>query len=1325
MTGALNNANAINILGSLTAASGIAINEGYSVPQNGGALVSAPSTVSGYNASAISLNGNLTVTNGDIAISENGNVTGVGNVFGLNAKYAAISTSKGNVSLSESGIIKSTGGSATAINQQGSISASGNITISSAGSVITSNTTTVNGIAAGVNLTNLTSYQGIKVTQAANISNLGNSTNATVTGNANGLILNGKIWSAGSITASETGNIAVKTGSIAKGIVLSGVTATARNDVTFTQSGTIQDGTFNAATEAFTAAASQDTAKNIAINVASASSINAGGADFSWVTFRTDNLNLKLDGGLTITNAEIRIDLNKTAQSDAGANKKGQLDVGVNRITATNRNLYYTGSTTAIFANNNTIAIDLGSTAKTTNNVTSYSGGNFTMVENIDGTSGIVAPTLGTTTATPTWVIAGGNRGNNGGNQYIGASTRGALALSGATNINLRYVEGSTVSVAAGGASYSNNFVINTIGGAGAAGAFTAKDTLTTAGRTVSVYTHGGNFLLSGDATITSSSTATNPAPTITLNLGGVDNGGRFTNASFTLSTGDKNLTVLAGNWTLNQPTIAANKAINVGAGTFSEGGKTIKTGDFIIDANFSYQGGADILATDAGLITAASTQDNNITAEKGNIIIRGVNGLNMGKAAIVATAGTISVFGVSNFATSELTLKSSGNLLITDGMLNLFNGDLVLNSNGAINAYTAINAKNVTVAMAGGNINLVGYNAINNIVSIKQKAATSSQLGNAAPTYTANNITILNSIALTMGAVTRTTAVDGVTAVTAVGAITPAGNVTITTLNSESDLALTGTIGNLNILTVNSSANLGIATAQTSNGAVTLTAVKNLTTSGVTSGGTLTETSFTGNIVVGPLAAANQTSTGAMNINAYGGSIRITGNSTAIGSGSININAGNDATITGALTSNGNMTLNAKRNLTHIGIVAGDVTISGGSYTATAGYNLSDNKSVTTQLNGATAYVAQFTRGVTFNAGNNLNIADVTSVGSVTETARNGSITITGENTSVGAMSISAYVGSVTVTATGSLNATTLPSLAGVYSAPGTLTITAGGDMTISGKFSSASHMNLTAGNNFTYNSTAATSKIDAGGNLTIFARNDLTANQSLNSGALMNLTAIRNISLDEVKAGLALNVTAINGNISYRDNQESGGAMTINAGGEISSPEGNPNVSFTAKDPSDKGNNRLFNISASARTGSINLTGVVTANKLTASSGGSINISYNDNNIASFGNLISGNGIYVSSTATTVQLNWEVISGKGDATINAKGKVLKLDTNVLIPSGNLKLFAQNFSASNPNYVIIYKNIALGLSDLNSAYTNNPTAKFTSAKNLGLVISQ
>ncbi|MCX8505576.1 MAG: hypothetical protein ORN98_03055, partial [Alphaproteobacteria bacterium] len=421
------------------------------------------------------------------------------------------------------------------INQMGSITASGTISVTSNGAVVTTG-----GNAFGMILTGLTSYQGITVKQTANILNTGN----TGVGNAIGLSLNGKIWSAGSITATQSGNIRVKTGVIGVGIVFTNVAATAHNDATFTQSGVIKNGSFTEANNVltFNADAVQNPLTNIGINVLKPSTITGGGAGFSWVTLRTDNLNLKLDGGLTISNSEVRIDLYKT----------GQLDVGGNKITATNLNLYYSGGTSPILtymdANKkvltNSTAIDLGVTTNKSSVVTG--GGNFTLVENLD--EGVGTPTLGATTAMPSWVKAGGNQVNNSGNQYIGASSRGDVTLSGDGNKNLTFVEGKSVTIAAAGATYAKNLVINTIGGAGTAGAVIASGNLT-AKDSVSVFTHGGDFVLGNNITVALTNTTT-PLPTIMLNLGGVDNGGSFTNAGFTLSA-TKDLTVLAGNWNI------------------------------------------------------------------------------------------------------------------------------------------------------------------------------------------------------------------------------------------------------------------------------------------------------------------------------------------------------------------------------------------------------------------------------------------------------------------------------------------------------------------------------------------------------------------------------------------------------------------------------------------------------------------------------------------------------------------------------------------------------------------------------------------------------
>ena len=447
----------------------------------------------------------------------------------------------------------------------------------------------------------------------------------------------------------------------------------------------------------------------------------------------------------------------------------------------------------------NTTVFDLGGGA---------TGGIFTRVANIDtAVVGTVAvPPLDDTTALPTWVTAGGNVG---GKQYLGASSRHALSLSGAGNAKLSFVEGQSVSIAAG-TSYNKGIVINTIGGSGTNGAVTVNGTLTIGG-VVAVYSHGGNFALGSDATIATGTPApapaTAPTPTVLLNLGGVDNGGAFINNAHTFTTGNKDLTVLAGSWTLTTPTpVGTFKAIDVGSGKFSEGGFTSAT-DFTIDSGFNYQGGADVLlGTQGGLINATGgKQDNNITATTGDIVITGINGMNLGTASIIAKTGTIKVTGNAVFATTQLTLKTeaAGKDIAVNGALSLYNnGNLVLNSAGAISeAYSvkvgrktvsaigSISAGNVTIANAKGLIEMSGGNAIDTIVSISQLAART-----VGAAITANSITINNNTALSIGDVKRVDASGA--EVTTTSTANPAGDISITTNGTKSNLTLTRGFG-------------------------------------------------------------------------------------------------------------------------------------------------------------------------------------------------------------------------------------------------------------------------------------------------------------------------------------------------------------------------------------------------------------------------------------------------------------------------------------------------------------------------------------------------
>ncbi|MCX8505112.1 MAG: hypothetical protein ORN98_00660, partial [Alphaproteobacteria bacterium] len=318
----------VALSGDVTATMGIAINQGYGLDNSGNPL-SDGKIVSGNAASGISFTGNLSTSKGDINVSANGSVSGAGAVYGLNSNNATLTASNGAVGLSESGAISSTDGTVTGLNQLGSISASGTITATNDGT-ITANKGAVNGMV----LSNLSSYRGITVTESADVTNRGTGTGVG-SNTANGLVLNGTLWSAGSISATQSGDIEVKIGAVAKGVVLNGVRGTAHNDITITQSGTIKDGSFGANTPfTFTASPTPAVATNIGIDVASGSTLSGSAAGYSWVSLRSNNLNLKLEGDLTVAKAELRIDLYKV----------GKIDAGTNLIAATGLNAYYSGA---------------------------------------------------------------------------------------------------------------------------------------------------------------------------------------------------------------------------------------------------------------------------------------------------------------------------------------------------------------------------------------------------------------------------------------------------------------------------------------------------------------------------------------------------------------------------------------------------------------------------------------------------------------------------------------------------------------------------------------------------------------------------------------------------------------------------------------------------------------------------------------------------------------------------------------------------------------------------------------------------------------------
>ena len=599
---------------------------------------------------------------------------------------------------------------------------------------------------------------------------------------------------------------------------------------------------------------------------------------------------------------------------------------------------------------------------------------NFTLTTNVDFVN-LLTANLQTATVNDTLTIADGSTATNGAAVPAGYSIAATamLGVSGANAVvGLRTVTNANLDTVTGGGNGNDTVTINS--GTGAHGnsnltitTGTGTDTVTVAG----AITVGGNVDISTQNIAVNALLTAGAASTVTLNAGagaitdgnGAANNVSALNLAMTATTG------------IGAGTTLETVVTNIEAQTATGGVFVANTGALAVGNVSGTLSGVDVTGAggDISLVATGSISvisNNEDISGPGNITLNaqgaasdlttsGANAISTirtsGAGALVSlTAGRDVILGLPNPAGYGDTI-SAGNILVTAGRDFVLQQDTFLDVNGAgtntINAGRDIilvtDGSNSRLSTQGGVISLTaGRHVTAAVLGFQVDTIDATQNGTAAA---GANI----SITATTGNISLG---DGVNAGTA-------GNVTLTAGGSITDTTINGTSR------VRGNSLTALATAGVGSGANLLeSTVNNLEASGGTGGvfvsnngaltlgliGATVGVSATGGDIVvtttGLMTVAeNVTATGALtdvtltaiDAAAAGQNIVLNGGTTiSSAAASVTLNAGDNATITGDVTSGG---------ITTINVDAGDAESVGATNTAGDGGTLTITGVITT----------------------------------------------------------------------------------------------------------------------------------------------------------------------------------------------------------------------------------------------------------------------------------------------------------------------------------------------------------------------------------------
>ena len=753
-------------------------------------------------------------------------------------------------------------------------------------------------------------------------------------------------------------------------------------------------------------------------------------------------------------------------------------------------------------------------------------------------------------------------------------------------------------------------------------------------------------------------------------------------------STVSGNLTVSASGTITQTAAITVNGATSLTAGagndiTLAQAGNNFGGAVSIVSGNNV------TLVDSSALAFGASTISGNLTATSNGPITQNAAISVGGTSSFTAGAGNnITLNNAGNNFGGAVSIVSGNDVSITDSSAlvlgaSSISGNLVLISNGAITQTAAISVAGDTSLTAGAA----------NDITLNQPA---NSLGGVVTVVSGNNVTLVDSTALVMGAST----ISGNLDLTSNGPITQTGAITVggtssLTAGAANDITLnqaannfTGAVsvvsGNNVTLVDNSALVLGSATVS---GNLSLTANGSITQSGaltIAVGGTTALAAGAVNDIV--LTTAGNDFVGAVSILSGNNVSLVDVNALAIGpstiSGNLSLTAGGPITQSGAITVAGTSSLSAgpANNITltdaandfvgAVSIISGNnVTLADAGALLMGTSTISGNLSLTASgpITQSGAITVAGTSSLSAGAGNNITLTDAGNdfVGPVGIGSGNNVSLVDANALTLGASTIS---GNLALSATG-----TITQLAAI-TVPGTTTLSAGAanDITLA-----------LAGNDFI-------------GPVTIISANNATLADA-NSLVLAAITTSGNVSL------------TTSGTITQTGPLGIGGTTTLDAGAANDIVLNNAANDFVGAVAITSGKNvtlvdvNAFAFGASTISGDLDLTAggsitqiapitVAGATSLATGAADDIILDQLANNFVGPVTLSGGNNVSLASTAA---LTMGATAVGGNLSLASQTSITATSTltaggNITLTSDEIDLLGGAASVSGPGTLLL-----------------------------------
>ncbi|AVA26074.1 hemagglutinin repeat-containing protein [Rhizobium sp. NXC24] len=821
---------------------------------------------------------------------------------------------------------------------------------------------------------------------------------------------------------------------------------------------------------------------------------------------------------------------------------------------------------------------------------------------------------------------------------------------------------------------------------------------------------------------------------------------GDVTIAGAANSAGDLNLTATAGSISaaslLSNQNIALNAGLDIAVagnvlaqGNVTAIGRAVSTGLVVA--------GIDVAATSAdpsGNVVLGSTGDLSLTATggdiaTGNLLSAGVlnasasgsmsagslqstNDLTVTAASLTASAvtsdGTVTINAATNVSGQVL---AASNILISGSAISV--GAIV---SGVDFAQTAANGGNLVLGSAGDmTLTASGNLSANTLLAAGTTSATSTDLtvgnvtGHGDVTLAASNsltatgqVLGAGNVSLTGGTVTANEIVGGLdfAATEASGGNITLGSAGDLTLQASGSLTANALIAAGTITATAADLSLGSVTGHTN---IALTGNSSLTATGqilgaddiTLSGGTVT----TGEVVTGvDFAAMAQSSTGAIVIGSAGDLVI---NATSASTGPLLV-AG-DLDVTGGsftasdITGHGDVTVNATATITGTLLAAGNVDITGASITADTLVSGVDFAATSADPSGSVVLGSAGALTLKATAGN-INAASLLSAEGITLTA-SGSI---GNSVATNAVAHQ----KLTMTAGGTI------ALAGQSMAAGNVTL----------QGQSISAASLVSGVDFTATSASTSGALmlaqgsSQSGTMTLTATNgDVTASNALLSGGDLTATASGGISYALLQSLASASLTAP-GSISYTNNSNVTGNLTIDTGTiDLSGTRGanlavGGTLAVTATSANLTGSSLVLGGLTLDLTGQADLTGAEVNTVTNAGGSGDIVITAGGMTTSSATTLLAAHDLTLTLSAQSPAIVATTLSNSGqiaaanNLTINTSGDVTNTATGLLYAGNDASLLVAGTLTNNQGAILAGNDLTIAgssLSQRNAATTN------------------